>query len=167
MTTRDDFDRSMSDFDRLMTAWFDAEAHVREPDDLFERTVARTAGVRPRPAWLLPERWLPMELTMRPVSVPRGARAGVLLVVLLLLAALAVIAVGSQRRVPAPFGPAFNGRVAIVELPGLHAWAVRVQVLGQPGEGSRGDGVAAHAVALQLGVGDLRHLGRRDGGARR
>jgi Tol biopolymer transport system component len=49
------------------------------------------------------------------VSVPRGMRVAALLLVLLIAAVLAFIAVGSQRRVPAPFGPALNGRVAIVQ----------------------------------------------------
>ena len=115
MTTRDDFDRSASGFDRLMTAWFDAEAHVPEPEDLFERTVVRTARVRPRPAWLLPERWLPMELTMRPVHPQRAATYLILVALLVVLAVGAILTVAARRHVPAPFGPAFNGRVAIVQ----------------------------------------------------
>ena len=94
-----------------MTAWFDAEARVHEPDDLLERTISRTARKRPRPAWLLPERWIPMELTMRRVQVPRAARYLAILVILLIAAALAYAIVGSHRRVPAPFGPAANGVV--------------------------------------------------------
>ena len=39
MTTHDDLDRTSPEFDRLMTAWFDAEARVREPDDLLDRTI--------------------------------------------------------------------------------------------------------------------------------
>jgi len=111
MTTRDDLDRVPPEFDRLMTAWFDAEARVHEPDDLLERTVSRTVRIRPRPAWLLPERWYPMELTMRRARVPRAASYLILVVVVALLAATAIAIIGSQRRVPAPFGPASNGVV--------------------------------------------------------
>ncbi len=111
MTTRSDFDRASPEFDRLMTAWFDAEARVREPDDLLDRTVSRTARTRPRPAWLLPERWIPMELTMRRLPLPNAARYAALLVIVVLVAVVAFAIVGSQRRVPAPFGLAANGVV--------------------------------------------------------
>ena len=111
MTARDDFDRASPEFDRLMTAWFDAEARVREPDDLLARTMSRTARKRPRPTWLLPERWIPMELTMRRVRMPRALPYLALLAVLLLVAMVALVIVGSQRRVPEPFGPARNGSI--------------------------------------------------------
>ena len=113
MTTHDDLDRTSPEFDRLMTAWFDAEARVHEPDDLLDRTISRTARTRPRPAWLLPERWIPMELTMRRVRSPRFTRYVVILAVLILVTtlAIAVAVIGSQRRVPAPFGPARNGSI--------------------------------------------------------
>ena len=113
MTTHDDLDRTSPEFDRLMTAWFDAEARVHEPDDLLDRTISRTARTRPRPAWLLSERWIPMELTMRRVRSPRFTRYAVILAVLILVTtlAIAVAVIGSQRRVPAPFGPARNGSI--------------------------------------------------------
>ena len=114
MTTRDDFERTSIEFDRLITAWFDAEAHVREPDDLFDRTIALSERVRPRPAWLLPERWLPMDLALRPVRAPRIAPYLVVLSLLAIVALVAALMVGSQRRVPPPFGPAANGSLAYV-----------------------------------------------------
>jgi dipeptidyl aminopeptidase/acylaminoacyl peptidase len=114
MTTRDDFERTPIEFDRLMTAWFDAEALVREPVDLIDRTLARTNRMRPRPAWLLPERWLPMELTMRRFDLPRGARLLALLA-LLVAATIAVYAlVGAPRARLAPFGLAANGVIPYV-----------------------------------------------------
>ncbi len=111
MTTRNDLDLASPEFDRLMTAWFDAEARVHEPDDLLDRTIARTARTRPRPAWLLPERWIPMELTLRRLPLPNAARYAALLVVLVMMVVLAFAIVGSQRRLPAPFGLAANGVV--------------------------------------------------------
>lgn len=111
MKTLDDPDRRSSDFDRLMTAWFDAEARVHEPDDLLDRTIARTAQRRPRPAWLLPERWIPMQRAIQPVRLPRVTPYVVALVLLILFTAVAIAIVGSQRRLPNPFGPAMNGVV--------------------------------------------------------
>jgi Tol biopolymer transport system component len=113
MTTADDLDRMSPEFDRLMAAWFETEARVHEPGDLLDRTLSRTASTRPRPTWLLPERWLPMESTMRRVRVPRAMPYIALLALVLLLFVAALAIVGSQRRVPPPFGPAVNGFVAI------------------------------------------------------
>ena len=109
MTARDDFEPASPDFDRLMTGWFETEARVREPIDLIDRTTARTHAIRPRPAWLLPERWIPMELTMRRVRTPQFTRYAALLAAAVLLVAIALAVIGSQPHVPAPFGPARNG----------------------------------------------------------
>jgi dipeptidyl aminopeptidase/acylaminoacyl peptidase len=114
MTTRERFEPASPEFDRLMTAWFDAEARVREPDDLLARALARTSRVRPLPAWLLPERWIPMQLTMRRRQLPRALPYFALLMVLALLAAVAVAIVGTASPVPTPFGPAGNGVLVYV-----------------------------------------------------
>jgi Tol biopolymer transport system component len=106
--------RTSDDFDRLLTAWFDADAQVREPEDLLETVLERTARARRRPAWLLPERWIPMQLTMPFRTAPRLAPTLLLILVLLLAAVIAVVAVGSAKRLPAPFGPAANGQLAYV-----------------------------------------------------
>jgi hypothetical protein len=79
--------------------------------DYLTEILGRTARTRQRPAWASLERWLPMDL-----ATPRAATArvpwrtiGVLALVALLLTALVVAFAGTQRRVPAPFGPAANG----------------------------------------------------------
>ena len=79
-------------------------------DDLVQRLHA----VRQRPAWMFPERWLPMDLaTPRPLAfgLPWRAIATLGLIALLLAATLAVY-IGSQPRLPAPFGFARNGQIA-------------------------------------------------------
>jgi TolB protein len=101
------------DFDRLLTAWFDADAQVREPEGLLDSALARTRRARRRPAWLLPEWWIPMQLTMPLRTVPRFAPL-LLLIALLLAAIVAIAVVGSRPRLPAPFGPAANGQVAFL-----------------------------------------------------
>jgi Tol biopolymer transport system component len=107
------------DFDRLMTAWFEADAQVRAPDELLDSVVARTRRARRRPGWLLPERWIPVQLTMRLQAVPRLAPV-LLLVGLLLAAALAILIVGSRPKLPAPFGIAGNGRIAYLSGGQIH-----------------------------------------------
>jgi len=83
--------------------------------DYIDDVLATTALRRQRPAWTVPERWLPMEISSQTVAPGlRSWRPVVLLVVLaLLLVAIAAAYVGSQpRRTPAaPFGPAANGSI--------------------------------------------------------
>ncbi|MDF2735058.1 MAG: translocation protein TolB, partial [Chloroflexota bacterium] len=105
MTTNDVFGRNLS-------TWLheDAEHHV--PDHL-EEVLQRTAVTRQRPAWSSLERWLPMDTTLRPRLLPLpGAGRLLLVAALLILAALAVIAIGAwQSRLPDPFGLARNGLI--------------------------------------------------------
>ena len=106
MTTNDVFGRNLS-------TWLheDAEHHV--PDHLAE-VLQRTAATRQRPAWSSLERWLPMDTTLRPrlVTLPRASRLLLVAALMIALAALVVIAVGSyQSRVPDPFGLARNGLI--------------------------------------------------------
>jgi hypothetical protein len=100
MTARDTFGRDLS-------RWLHEESEHRVPDHLAE-VLVRTAGTRQRPWWSSPERWLPMETTLRLAPAPRVA--WLLIVLALIVAVVGAIALaGSQRRVPAPFGPAVNG----------------------------------------------------------
>ena len=77
MTPRDRFtDLAPEEFDRRLAAWFEADARTRELEGLLEATLTRIGRTRRLPAWLLPERWLPMQLTSRLQPVP--SIAGVL-----------------------------------------------------------------------------------------
>ena len=99
--------------ERDLTAWFIDTATPRVPD--FTDDILRlTAGSRQRPRWSFPERWLPMSVITlgRQTFKPLPWRAIGLLAVLALLIAAAVAFVGSQQRLPAPFGLAANGLVA-------------------------------------------------------
>ena len=83
--------------------------------DYIDDVLAASATIRQRPAWTFPERWLPMvDLVRQPVLAPRLPWRSIALaiVVLLALLAAAIVYVGSQQRVPAPFGPARNGVIA-------------------------------------------------------
>lgn len=99
--------------DQLMTAWLDERAHGPEADPVLDAALARTSRTRPLPGWLLPERWIPMQLTARLQPIPRLAPI-LLLIGLLLALAVAVFVVGSQRRLPPPFGLAAPGSVTFV-----------------------------------------------------
>lgn len=98
-------------FDQLMTAWLDERAHGPDASPVLDAALARTNRTRPLPAWLLPERWIPRQLTTLFQPVPRLAPI-LLLIGLLLLVAIAIFVVGSQRRLPPPFGLAAPGNVA-------------------------------------------------------
>lgn len=108
MTSRDDFDRSLA-------AWLSDSAPMSEPEHLLGRVLARTARTRRRPAWRIPERWIPMSaITTRAAPASRfPLRTVALLVVLAVALALGAIIVAGSRsnRLPAPFGPAANGKL--------------------------------------------------------
>jgi len=81
-------------------------------DDVLSTTGRR--GQRPR--WMFPERWLPMELVTERVPVTRmpWRQLGVLALIGALLATLLAVYIGSRTtKLPAPFGPASNGVIAM------------------------------------------------------
>ena len=104
-------------FERELTTWFMDTAAPRTPEYTTD-IVQLTATQRQRPRWTFPERWLPMSVI---TLVPRSARPvpwrlfGSLAVLALLLAMAVVAYVGSQNRLPAPFGLASNGLVAYTQ----------------------------------------------------
>jgi Tol biopolymer transport system component len=106
------FDR-FDPFELRIADAIDEIAAARLPDyldDIFQ-TTGRTSQ---RPRWTFLERWLPVDTTLSPR--PIVGRVPILGLVLLLLLALVagtlLVFVGSQPRVPAPFGPAANGTIA-------------------------------------------------------
>ena len=103
MTTFDRFERAIPE---LMSEL----APARVPDYL-DDMLRETATHRQRPAWSYPERWLPVEITARPLSTRSFPwRPLVVLALMALLIAAALVAyVGSQPKVPPPFGVAGNG----------------------------------------------------------
>jgi len=91
------------------------ELAVSPYPDYIDSVLTTTAHRRQRPTWTFPGRWIPMTtLTSRAASMPRTPMraAAILALLLLALAVGAALLVGSRARVPAPFGPAANGRVA-------------------------------------------------------
>jgi Tol biopolymer transport system component len=83
--------------------------------DYIDDVLATTAQRRQRAAWTFPERWLPMvDIARQPVLAPRIPWRSIsmaFVIVALLLAAIAV-SVGTQPRLPPPFGLARNGLIA-------------------------------------------------------
>ncbi len=97
-------------FERSIPALMDELAPAQTPD-YFDDLLRTTATHRQRPAWSSPERWLPVEITARPLvtrSVPWRPFAVLALLVLAGLVGL-VAYVGAQPRLPPPFGAAANG----------------------------------------------------------
>ena len=101
--------------ERDLSAWF-FETAGRGTPEFAEDILLETAGIRQRPRWtfvpLLPR---PMDRSLRTSVtrlVPARRLALVALVVGLLVLAASAVWVGSQPRLPAPFGPAANGLVA-------------------------------------------------------
>ena len=103
MTTNERFERGLS-------VWLHDDATLRVPDHLGEVLVA-TQETRQRSAWSSLERWLPVDTTFRPrpFSFPSAGRLLAVAMLILLILAVAVFAIGSRQRLPAPFGTAANG----------------------------------------------------------
>lgn len=103
MTT---FERFELEIPELMTEL----APARVPD-YFDDMLRQTAAHRQRPAWSYPERWLPVDITARPLmtrSFPWRPLVVLALAALVIAAGLAAY-IGSQQRLPPPFGAAGNG----------------------------------------------------------
>jgi hypothetical protein len=101
--------------DRILPELFVELADARTPAYL-EAAIDRASSGPQRPSWTFPGRWIPMDITTRTVPVARMPwRQLAFLALIGILVALAAVAyLGSQqRRLPAPFGPAANGTVAI------------------------------------------------------
>jgi len=99
------------DTDRVIALWLTEIAPERHVDYLDE-TLGALDRVRQRPAWASPGRWLPMQMTLPRVVVPRAAPYIALLALLLIGVIIAVAVAGGQKRLPAPFGLAATGLVA-------------------------------------------------------
>ena len=97
--------------DRLLVDWL-SEGPDRGPVESLERALAATRRTSQRPGWAIPERWIPMQLTMRPALSPRPYVI-FLAALLLIVAAGALFVIGSQRRAAPPFGLAANGSIMI------------------------------------------------------
>ncbi len=84
--------------------------------DYVDDVLGRTGRMRQRPAWTFPGRWLPMDITTRTAAAPRlpWRQLGILALIALLLATALAVYVGTQRHVPAPFGPARNGLIPYI-----------------------------------------------------
>jgi Tol biopolymer transport system component len=97
-------------FERSLAGWLHEDAAFRVPDHLSE-VLSETRETRQRSAWSSLERWLPVDTTFlpRPFSVPSAGRLLAVAMLILLILAVAVFAIGSQHRLPAPFGIAANG----------------------------------------------------------
>jgi Tol biopolymer transport system component len=105
----------MTAFDRFepqLPELMEELASARVPD-YFDDLLRRTAGTRQRPAWSSLERWLPMDVIVRPAFVPRLPWRSLAILALLIVAIIAALlfAAGSVRRLPPPFGPAANGAI--------------------------------------------------------
>ena len=90
------------------------ELYVGRTPDYRDDLVGRIGRTRQRPAWAFPGRWLSMDLTTERVPVTRvpWRAMGVAALLALLLAAGLAVYIGSQPRLPDPFGLASNGLVA-------------------------------------------------------
>lgn len=106
----------MTAFDRFDRVFEDVLADLAQPSypDYIDDVLTRATTGSQRPAWTFPERWLPMSTLARPASLAPGLpwrNVGLLAMLALLAAALLAVAIGTQRRLAPPYGPAANGQI--------------------------------------------------------
>lgn len=100
-------------FERRISEAFEEITDARRPDYL-DDILQLTARTSQRPRWTFPERWFPVDTTLRrPTLFGRlPVRPLILIVVLMtLVAATLAFYVGQQRHLPNPYGPAGNGAI--------------------------------------------------------
>jgi hypothetical protein len=93
-----------------------ADLYVGGIPDYRDDLVLRVAATRQRAAWTIPERWIPMDIATTRVPVARmpWRQLGVLALLAVLIVGALAVYVGSQPPpLPAPFGRAANGDIAI------------------------------------------------------
>ena len=92
------------------------ELSMAPAPDYLDDVFGRTGRMRQRPAWTFPERWIPMAdvARLRTVAPAPPWRLFALGLLVLALVAVALLAVGSQRRPAPPFGPANNGQIVYI-----------------------------------------------------
>jgi Tol biopolymer transport system component len=92
--------------------------------DYIDDVLSTTARRGQRPSWAFPERWLPVELVPQRATIARlpWRQLGVLALIAALLALMLAAYVGSQRRLPQPYGLARNGVVTFVTPEGAIAF---------------------------------------------
>jgi hypothetical protein len=89
--------------------------------DYTEALLGRTARMSQRPAWTYPERWFPVStLTTALAPIRRPVLRPLIILAVLVALVVASVAwfVGSQRHLPAPFGPARNGVIVTTNAAG-------------------------------------------------
>jgi hypothetical protein len=99
--------------DRVLADWLD-EGPERGPRDGLERALAGTRRVGQRPGWTLPERWLPMQLTMARAGTQRPIIAILTLALLIVALVATALYIGSRR--PSP--PLFRNGAIVFEKDG-------------------------------------------------
>jgi dipeptidyl aminopeptidase/acylaminoacyl peptidase len=97
-------------FDRRLTTWLEADAQGRVADHLAQVLVT-TRATRQRPAWSSLERWLPVDFAVREtwLGLSRGSRLLLVGLLILVIAAVTILAVGSVQPLLSPMAPGRNG----------------------------------------------------------
>ena len=130
-------------FDRRLPAILDEISQPRTPD-YFDDLLGLTASTRQRPAWTLPERWLPMvDITRQPAFVRQVPWRPIAVLALIILLAGCESRVGDRLAalLPAPFGLARNGLVAYAKAGDIYT---ADPVTGRPRRSSSGPETDLH-----------------------
>src|SRR5262245_48499119 len=105
---------TFDDRDRRISAWLDDKVPAHAPDFLLTEALAGVSRTSRRPAWRIPERWIPMSLQTWFAAAPRALIVVVtlILVTAFTAAAIALASPSPSPNLPPPTGLARNGLVA-------------------------------------------------------
>jgi TolB protein len=119
-----------SDLDRELGMYLHERATSQAPDGLLDATLGQIGATGQRPGWLVPDRWFPAQTTFRLAWAMRGSARVALVALLIAIAVAAIVIVGSQRRLPPPFGLARPGLI-------VAAWGDHLFAMNADGSGRR------------------------------
>jgi len=141
-------------FERQLPAILE-DLYLGPSPDYRDEVLAAATNTRQRPAWTFPGRWLPMDITTRTIPVIRLPlrQLAVLALLVALLAATLAVYVGSQRHVPAPFGPAKNGLIPYISNGDIYVGdpvtgATRMLVASPRGHGASAPGFSPDGTRI-------------------
>ena len=101
------------DLDHRLISYLDARASGGVRDGLLGEALAAIETTRQRPGWTDAEWWLGPNATTRLTMATRAVALAATLALLVLLVVALVVFVGSQRRLPPPYGLAKPGLIVV------------------------------------------------------
>lgn len=110
--------------DRDLGTYLEGRATSRAPHGLLDAALGEIGTTSQRSGWLVPDRWFAAQTRVRLTWALRGGARVALVVLLVAIAVATIVIVGSQPRLPPPFGLARPGLVVYTSFDHLYVMNV-------------------------------------------